>query len=131
MYNDCAIDPLNVYGRLISHLILLIVILRYHYLQFLLLFTEIFTLILLTRFAWKANHFGLQSWNIIKKRLQHSCFPVNIAKCLRTHVLRNICIRPLLNWLYSRWLSWTGQSVSKPSWLWNNAKIRATFKPQF
>ena len=27
---------------------------------------------------------GLQACNIIKKRLQHRCFPVNIAKFLRT-----------------------------------------------
>ena len=27
---------------------------------------------------------GLQAYNSIKKRLQHRCFPVNIAKYLRT-----------------------------------------------
>ena len=34
---------------------------------------------------------GLQPCNFIKKRLQHMCFPVNIAKFLRTPILRNIC----------------------------------------
>ena len=36
---------------------------------------------------------GLQSWNFIKKRLQHRCFPVNIVKFSRTRVLKNICKR--------------------------------------
>ena len=36
-------------------------------------------------------------------RLQHTCFPVNIAKFLRTPILKNICERLLLlpkPWLY-------------------------------
>ena len=36
---------------------------------------------------------GLQSYNIIKKRFQHTCFPGNIAKFLRILVLKNICKR--------------------------------------
>ena len=28
---------------------------------------------------------------LLKKRLQHSCFPVNIQKILRTPILKNIC----------------------------------------
>ena len=32
----------------------------------------------------------------IKKRLQNNCFPVNIAKLLRTSILDNICERQLL-----------------------------------
>ena len=39
---------------------------------------------------------GLQAWNFIKKRLRHRCFPVNIAKFLRTPILRNIYERLLL-----------------------------------
>ena len=27
---------------------------------------------------------GLKAWNFIKKSLQHSCFPANIEKLLRT-----------------------------------------------
>ena len=27
---------------------------------------------------------GIHAWNITGKRMQHKCFPVNIAKCLRT-----------------------------------------------
>ena len=34
--------------------------------------------------------------NFIKKRLQHKCFPVNIAKFLRTPILTNICERRFL-----------------------------------
>ena len=35
--------------------------------------------------------------NIIKKRLQHRCFTVNIAKFLGTSILKNICKRLLLH----------------------------------
>ena len=34
--------------------------------------------------------------NFIKKRLKHKCFPLNIAKFLRTPTLKNICERLLL-----------------------------------
>ena len=39
---------------------------------------------------------GLHVCNFIKKRLQHRCFPVNIAKFLRTSILNNICEQLLL-----------------------------------
>ena len=35
--------------------------------------------------------------NFIQKRLQHRCFPVNLAKILRTPVLKNICERLVLD----------------------------------
>ena len=38
----------------------------------------------------------LQARNFIKKRLQHKCFLVNIAKFLSTPILKNICERLLL-----------------------------------
>ena len=38
----------------------------------------------------------VEAWNIIKKRLQHKCFPVNILKFLKTPILKNICERLLL-----------------------------------
>ena len=34
---------------------------------------------------------GLKVYNFIKMRLQNRCFPVNIAKLLRTPILKNIC----------------------------------------
>ena len=37
-----------------------------------------------------------QDCNVIKKRLQHRCFFVNIAKSLRTPILKIICERLLL-----------------------------------
>ena len=46
---------------------------------------------------------GLQSWNFIKKRLQHRFFPVNIAKFLKAPVLENICER--LFELFPTWAS--------------------------
>ena len=44
---------------------------------------------------------GLKAWNFIKKRLQHGCFPLNIAKFLRTPILKNICERLLFYLLLS------------------------------
>ena len=38
-----------------------------------------------------SKNVGLQSWNFIKKRLQHRFFLRNIAKFFRTTVLENIC----------------------------------------
>ena len=38
----------------------------------------------------------LQAFNVIKKRLQNGCFPVNIAKSLRAAILKIICKRLLL-----------------------------------
>ena len=40
---------------------------------------------------------GPQAKNFIKKRLQHKCFPVSIAKFLRTFILKKICERMRLN----------------------------------
>ena len=34
---------------------------------------------------------GLQACNFMKRRLQCRCFLVNIAKFLRTSILKNIC----------------------------------------
>ena len=39
---------------------------------------------------------GLKACNFIKKSLRHRCFPMNIAKFLRTHILKNSCERLLL-----------------------------------
>ena len=39
---------------------------------------------------------GLQTCNFIKKRLQHRCFSMNIAKFLRTTILKNNSERLLL-----------------------------------
>ena len=50
---------------------------------------------------------GLQSWNFIKKRLQHRFFPVNIAKFLRAPVLENIC-----EWLFKPFPTWASNITS-------------------
>ena len=34
-----------------------------------------------------------QTCNFVKKRVQHRCFPVNIAEFLKTPILRNVCER--------------------------------------
>ena len=49
---------------------------------------------------------GFQSWNFIKKRLQHRFFPVTIAKLLRTSVLENICER-----LFQRFSTWSSNKT--------------------
>ena len=43
----------------------------------------------------KIARFGIY-WHFIKKKLEHSCFAVNIAKLLRAPILKNICERLLL-----------------------------------
>ena len=45
---------------------------------------------------------GLQACNFIKRRLQRRCFPVNIAKFLRTPILKNNCERLLLDNIFQR-----------------------------
>ena len=45
---------------------------------------------------------ALEACNFIKKRLQHRCFAVNIAKFLRTPNLKNICKRQLLQNKFQR-----------------------------
>ena len=47
-------------------------------------------------FTRKHLCWSLWACNFIKKSFQHRCFPVNIAKFLRTPDLKNICERPLL-----------------------------------
>ena len=42
---------------------------------------------------------GFKTCNFIKKRLQHWCFPMNIAKFLRTLILKKICEQLLLPFL--------------------------------
>ena len=42
-----------------------------------------------------------QASDFIKKRLQHSCFPMKFAKFLRTPILKNISERLLLEGLFS------------------------------
>ena len=32
---------------------------------------------------------GIRPVTLVKQRLRHRCFPVNFAKCLRTHFLQN------------------------------------------
>ena len=39
----------------------------------------------------------------ITKSLQHSYFPVNIAKFLKTSILKDVCERLLLNFIDSKW----------------------------
>ena len=44
--------------------------------------------------------FLIKACNFIKKRLQHRCFSVNIAKSSTTHIVKNICKRLLQNVVY-------------------------------
>ena len=44
---------------------------------------------------------GLHPCNFMKKRLQHRSFPVNFAKSLRISILKSICERLLLDFLFA------------------------------
>ena len=46
---------------------------------------------------------GLQAGNFITKRPQHRRFPVNIAKFLKTSILKDICERLLLHFIDTKW----------------------------
>ena len=49
------------------------------------------------------NNFTIFTGKLLCWRLEHTCFPVNIAKFLRTLILKNICEQLLLlpkPWLY-------------------------------
>ena len=48
-------------------------------------------------YVWSLCWSSMLACNFIKKRFQHSFFPVNIATFLRTPILKNICKRLLLN----------------------------------
>ena len=63
------------------------------------LFREIKTTLYMVIFLQKDDYVDWTNFN--KKRLQHKCFPVNIAKFLRTPILKNICQRLLLRFLLS------------------------------
>ena len=60
---------------------------------------------------------GLQACNFIKKRLHHRYFPVNIAKFLRTSILKNTC----------EWLLLEIVFIKKWNWLINYIKMRPNF----
>ena len=47
-------------------------------------------LIILRTFSEYFLYEDFQAWNFIKTRLEHRCFPVNVAKSLRTPILTNI-----------------------------------------
>ena len=79
--------------------------------------------------TWKHLCWSL-FFNFIKTRLQHRYF--TMAKLLKAPILKNICIRLLLNWLKKVivWNFVSGQSLSKLSWLGNTAMISVAFKPE-
>ena len=47
------------------------------------------------------NFADLSTCNFIKKRLQHKCFPVNVAKFLIQPILKNICKRLLFKFFFN------------------------------
>ena len=54
------------------------------------------------RLCWSLFITKLQAYRpaiLLKRDSKHSCFPVNIAKFLRTPILKNICERLLLNFI--------------------------------
>ena len=56
------------------------------------------------------SHFLIKRLHFIKKRLQHRCFPVNIAKFSRTPILKNICERLPLISFNPTWAELSGKS---------------------
>ena len=62
-----------------------------------------------------SENVSLQSYNFIKKRLQHRCFPVKIAQFLRARALKNIC-EPL----FERFSTWINNITSN---IWSEEDI--------
>ena len=59
-----------------------------------------FVIFTIKHLCWSLSSIKLQqACNFIKRRLQDRCFPVNIAKILKTPILKNSCKRLLLNFL--------------------------------
>ena len=67
---------------------------------------------------------GLQSWNFIKKRLQHRFFPVNIARFLRTPFFKSICER-----LFERFPTWAN-NITGNTGIEENISSKAKQKKQ-
>ena len=71
---------------------------------------------------------GLQACNLIRKRLQHRCFPVNTVKFQKTPILKNIWERLLLYcslvWyfsnlrIYQKNLENSKATKNSPWWFW-------------
>ena len=61
-------------------------------------------LTMILQYSQKITCTGVPFFNkVIKKRLQHRCFPVNIAKSLIKPILKNICLQLLLKFVkYSK-----------------------------
>ena len=69
---------------------------------------------------------GLEVCDFIKKRLQLSCFLLNIAKFLRTPILKNICKRVSCLFLYPletsrnesfRYFQWVYKQTNAAEWV--------------
>ena len=60
---------------------------------------------------------GLKACNFIKRRLQHKCFPVKFAKCLRVPFLQNLFSRVLFflqnSKFFWQFVTLNGKGVSK------------------
>ena len=65
----------------------------------------------------------VHSCSFIKKRLQHLCFPVNIAKFLRAPVLKNIC-----EWLFEHFPTWTNKITSNIDRKWKRYFFKSKIK---
>ena len=78
---------------------------------------------------WVAKK-GLKACNFIKKRLQRRCFPVNIARFLRTPFLKNICERLLLLCRFHKRI-FQGKiyvNFEKTQFLWSNSSFLTTWE---
>ena len=69
---------------------------------------------------------SIQSCNFIKRRLQHRCFPMNIATFFRTPVLKKICEQ-----LFKHFPTWINNIASKKTFQnsarWKNIPFQDGF----
>ena len=73
---------------------------------------------------------GLQAWNFIAKRLQHRCFPVNIAKSLRTTFLQNnsgwLVLKDESENIFRWWLTYSLQEEHRNSYFEKHLSVLLT-----
>ena len=71
----------------------------------------------------------LQSWNFVKKRIQHRCFLVNIVKLLRAPVLKNIRER-LFERVDDTWAKNVTSNIGREEDIFSKTKQKSNFKSQ-
>ena len=83
-------------------------------------------LVMGAKFGNRCNGCKVQNCHVIKKRLQHRCFPVNFAKFLRTHFFNKL-LRGLLLKVFSSYINKPSFLSSVSHLLWKRKNLNQYF----